>query len=249
MRATRGQCGYGPSRGLSPGALVVHPGLAELRAAERAVRPGDGTTGRTAGAPTWGIDPGAPGRRVCERAKRVQERLAIFDSAEHRRTGRNWLRHDRAWLERLGIYHLSEQRRARAMDLGPPAQVGPDLGIPLPEGAWILPIPDDRALAAAADAADPAAKRDTIRLAFVAALQRLPPRQRVVLILGDVLCWKSDEVARLLATTVASVTSTLQRARTTLKNVHITPAEPFEPMDQRQQQLLARYCQAFERYV
>jgi RNA polymerase sigma-70 factor (ECF subfamily) len=66
--------------------------------------------------------------------------------------------------------------------------------------------------------------------------------------LRDVLCWRSDEVARLLATTVAAVTSTLQRARATLKSLHVAPAEPFQPMDQRQQQLLARYCQAFERY-
>jgi RNA polymerase sigma-70 factor (ECF subfamily) len=142
----------------------------------------------------------------------------------------------------------SAQRRARAMDLGPPSQVGPDLGIPLLERVWILPIPDDRALPAAADPADRAGQRETIRLAFVAALQHLPPRQRAVLILRDVLCWKSDEVARLLATTVASVTSTLQRARATLKSVHVAPAEPFQPMDPRQQQLLARYCQAFERY-
>jgi RNA polymerase sigma-70 factor (ECF subfamily) len=142
----------------------------------------------------------------------------------------------------------SAQRRARAMDLGPPAQVGPDLGTPLSEGAWIQPLPDDRALPAAADPAELAAQRETIRLAFVAALQHLPPRQRAVLILRDVLCWRSDEVARLLATTVAAVTSTLQRARATLKTVHVAPGEPFQPMDQRQQLLLARYCQAFERY-
>jgi RNA polymerase sigma-70 factor, ECF subfamily len=142
----------------------------------------------------------------------------------------------------------STQRRARAMDLGPPAQVGPDLGTQLSEGAWIQPIPDDRALPAVADPAELAAQRETIRLAFVAALQHLPPRQRAVLILRDVLCWRSDEVARLLATTVAAVTSTLQRARATLKSVHIAQAEPFQPMDHSQQQLLARYCQAFERY-
>jgi RNA polymerase sigma-70 factor (ECF subfamily) len=135
----------------------------------------------------------------------------------------------------------STQRRARAMDLGPAAHAGSDLGVP-------LPIPDGRALPAGGDPADLAAQRETIRLAFVAALHRLPPKQRAVLILRDVLCWKAEEVARLLDTTVPSVTSALQRARTTLKAVHIAPAQPFEPLDQAQQRLLARYCDAFERY-
>jgi RNA polymerase sigma-70 factor, ECF subfamily len=142
----------------------------------------------------------------------------------------------------------SAQRRARAMDLGPAAHAGPDLGAPLPDSAWIQPIPDRRALPADGDPAELAAQRETIRLAFVATLQHLPPRQRAVLILRDVLCWKGDEVARLLGTTVASVASGLQRARATLKALHLAPAEPFQPMNQAQQQLLARYCDAFERY-
>jgi RNA polymerase sigma-70 factor (ECF subfamily) len=142
----------------------------------------------------------------------------------------------------------SAQRRARATDLSPYVHAGSDLGVPLPERAWIQPIPDSRALPANGDPAELAAQRETIRLAFIAALQHLPPRQRAVLILRDVLCWKADEVAQLLGTTVASVTSGLQRARATLKAVHIAPAEPFQPMNQAQQQLLARYCDAFERY-
>ena len=142
----------------------------------------------------------------------------------------------------------SAQRRARAMDLGPSAHGGPDLGVPLSEGALVQPIPDSRVLPADADPGELAAQHDTIRLAFVAALQYLPPRQRAVLILREVLCWKADEVARLLGTTGASVTSALQRARSTLKTTHIGPAEPFRPMDQAQQRLLARYCDAFERY-
>src|SRR5262245_13963775 len=181
---------------------------------------------------------------VQETLLRAWRSLDRFDEA--RSPLRNWLY---AIATNICVDMLrSAERRARAMDLGPPAEVGPDLGIPLPEGAWILPIPDDRALFAAADPADLVVQRDTIRLAFVAALQHLPPRQRAVLILRDVLCWRSDEVARLLATTVAAVTSALQRSRATLKRVHIAQAEPFQPMDQRQQQLLARYCQAFERY-
>jgi RNA polymerase sigma-70 factor (ECF subfamily) len=93
-----------------------------------------------------------------------------------------------------------------------------------------------------------AVQRETIRLAFVAALQHLPPRQRAVLILRDVLCWKAEEVAHLLETTVASVTSALQRARSTLKAVDLTPGEPLRPSDPAQRELLTRYCTAFERH-
>ena len=142
----------------------------------------------------------------------------------------------------------SVQRRARPMDLSPAAQDGRVLGAPLHEGAWIQPVPDSLALPADGDPAELAAQRETIRLAFVAALQHLPPRQRAVLILRDVLCWTADEVARLLGTTVASVTSALQRARARLNAIHVAPAEPFQPMDRAQRHLLARYCDAFERY-
>ncbi|GAA2365411.1 sigma-70 family RNA polymerase sigma factor [Nonomuraea africana] len=142
----------------------------------------------------------------------------------------------------------SAQRRARAMDLGPSARPGPDLGPPLPESAWVQPIPDSRAVSEDGDPAEVTARRETIRLAFVAALQHLPPRQRAVLILRDVLCWKADEVARLLDSSVASVTSALQRARTTLRTVPVAAAEPYRAMDQEQRLLLERYCAAFERY-
>jgi RNA polymerase sigma-70 factor (ECF subfamily) len=141
----------------------------------------------------------------------------------------------------------SPQRRARAMDLGPASPAGPDLGVPLPEHAWVQPVPDSRALPAG-DPAELAARRETIRLAFVAALQHLPPRQRAVVILRDVLCWKADEVARLLDTTTASVNSALQRARATLKAIPVAAADPFEPENPAQRELLARYCDAFERY-
>jgi RNA polymerase sigma-70 factor, ECF subfamily len=142
----------------------------------------------------------------------------------------------------------SAQRRARAMDLGPSSSAGAPLGAPLPESTWVQPIPDSRVLPAGGDPAELAVQRETIRLAFVAALQHLPPRQRAVLLLREVLCWTAEEVARLLDTTVASVTSALQRARSTLAASRIQPAERFRPMDQAQQELLARYCDAFERY-
>jgi RNA polymerase sigma-70 factor (ECF subfamily) len=141
----------------------------------------------------------------------------------------------------------STQRRARAMDLGPSSYAGAPLGAPLPETAWLQPIPDSL-LPSHGDPAELAVARETIRLAFVAALQHLPPRQRAVLILRDVLCWQAREVAHLLGATVASVNSALQRARATLDARNRTPTEPFEPMNQAQRELLARYVDAFERY-
>ncbi|MCA2224309.1 sigma-70 family RNA polymerase sigma factor [Nonomuraea aurantiaca] len=131
------------------------------------------------------------------------------------------------------------QRRARAMDLGPAGSPGPDLGPPLPGHAWVMPIPDRRVLPS--DPAELAVERETVRLAFVAALQHLPPRQRAVLILRDVLRWSAAEVAELLEGSVASVNSALQRARATLSEV---PAGGGE-VDRR---LLERYVDAFERY-
>jgi RNA polymerase sigma-70 factor (ECF subfamily) len=150
----------------------------------------------------------------------------------------------RAWLYAIATNVCldmlrSAQRRARAMDLGPAATPGPDLGAPLPPTAWVQPLPDRLV----GDPAEVAAQRDTIRLAFVAALQQLPPRQRAVLILREVLAFSAAEVAGLLDTTVASANSALQRARATIR----TPA-PSEPLDAEHRDLLARYVEAFERY-
>ena len=91
--------------------------------------------------------------------------------------------------------------------------------------------------------------RETLRLAFVAALQHLPPRQRAVLILREVLRWQATEVAELLDTTVASVNSALQRARATIADRDVTAddARP-EPLDDEQRELLDRYVEAFEEY-
>jgi len=139
------------------------------------------------------------------------------------------------------------QRRARPVDLGPAGTAEVPLGEPLSEGAWIEPIPDGQVLPEDGDPAELAESRESIRLAFVAALQHLPPRQRAVLILREVLRWKADEVAELLGTTVASVNSALQRARASLAATD-TESEPFRPMDQGQRALLARYVDAFERY-
>jgi RNA polymerase sigma-70 factor (ECF subfamily) len=142
----------------------------------------------------------------------------------------------------------SAQRRALAMDLSPAAEAGSPIGEPTSEGIWIQPIPDDLALPVDGDPERSAVRSETIRLAFVAALQHLPPRQRAVLILRDVLCWKAEEVARLLGTTVASVTSALQRARGKLRTVDVMPVDPFQPSDPAQRELLTRYCDAFGRH-
>ena len=107
------------------------------------------------------------------------------------------------------------ERRARPMDLGP-AQAPLESNLhTLPEATWIQPVPDGLVMPDG-DPAEVAVARETIRLAFVAALQHLPPRQRAVLILCEVLRWQAAEVAELLDTSVASVNSALQRARATL---------------------------------
>ena len=139
------------------------------------------------------------------------------------------------------------ERRARPMELEPARSADTPLGEPLPETAWILPIPDHRVVPAEGDPAELVESRESIRLAFVAALQHLPPRQRAVLILREVLRWKASEVAELLETSVASVNSALQRARATLGS-HDLSVEPSAPMDEEQRALLSRYVDAFERY-
>jgi len=141
------------------------------------------------------------------------------------------------------------KRRARPMDIGGPGSAAdPELGT-LPEATWLEPMPDGRVLAEEQD--DPveaAIARETLRLAFVAALQHLPARQRAVLILREVLRWRADEVAELLDTSVASVNSALQRARATLATTGATPDRPAGPLSQDDRALLARYVDAFEHY-
>jgi RNA polymerase sigma-70 factor (ECF subfamily) len=90
--------------------------------------------------------------------------------------------------------------------------------------------------------------RESVRLAFVCALQHLPARQRAVLFLREVLKWKANEVAELLDTTVVSVNSALQRARSTLADHNVTAGSTPEPVDAEQEELLARYVDAFERF-
>jgi RNA polymerase sigma-70 factor, ECF subfamily len=156
----------------------------------------------------------------------------------------------RTWLYRIATNVCVDmlrgsQRRARPMDLGPSSSADAVVGAGLPESTWVLPIPDSRVLPAGGDPAEVAELRDSIRLAFVTALQHLPPRQRAVLVLREVLRWEAAEVAQLLETTVASVNSALQRARATLASVRES-STPVIEADQRA--LLDSYVAAFEAY-
>jgi RNA polymerase sigma-70 factor (ECF subfamily) len=158
----------------------------------------------------------------------------------------------RSWLYRIATNVCVDllrgrQRRARPMDLGPSGTTDAFLGTTLPEHAWLQPVPDARVLPDDGDPADVAEARETIRLAFVTALQHLPPRQRAVLILREVLRWQATEVAELLETSVASVNSALQRARATLATRDLDPPDP-SVVDADTQALLSRYVDAFERY-
>jgi RNA polymerase sigma-70 factor (ECF subfamily) len=160
----------------------------------------------------------------------------------------------RSWLYRIATNVCLDmlrgrQRRARPMELSSGHSADSFEGATLPEHAWVTPIPDARVVPVDADPAEVAAARETIRLAFVTALQHLPARQRAVLILREVLRWQATEVAELLETSVASVNSALQRARATLASRDISEADVHEgDSDAKQQALLARYVDAFERY-
>jgi RNA polymerase sigma-70 factor (ECF subfamily) len=159
----------------------------------------------------------------------------------------------RSWLYRITTNVCLDMlnargKRARPMDLGPAQSADTPLPEPLAEVTWIEPIPDERVVAADGDPAAVAEARESVRLAFVAALQHLPPKQRAVLILREVLRWKASEVAELLETSVQSVNSALQRARASLAEANVEATSAPEPMDDEQRALLARYVDAFERY-
>jgi RNA polymerase sigma-70 factor (ECF subfamily) len=159
----------------------------------------------------------------------------------------------RTWLHRIATNVCLDQlkdrgRRALPMDLGPAIAVhGADPGAPLPEHEWILPAPDARVLADTADPAQLAVSRESVRLAFVAALQCLPARQRAVLILREVLGFSAAETAGLLESSVASVNSALQRARATVPRTEDGDHDRSDPSEETNQ-LLDDYIEAFERY-
>lgn len=157
----------------------------------------------------------------------------------------------RTWLHRIATNTCldaleSRSKRPLPTGLGGPSADPADALVESQEISWLEPIADAMV---GADAADPAAivsSRETIRLAFVAALQHLPPRQRAVLILCEVLKWKAAEVADLLGTTTASVNSALQRARAQLEKTAPSETSVTEPTEAEQRELLDRYVTAFE---
>ena len=183
----------------------------------------------------------------------VQETLVRAWRAAERFEGRSSLR---SWLYRIATNVCLDQlqgrsRRALPMDMSasPSAPVLASLGTAAEAGSWVEPVPDGWVLPAGADPADVAVERESVRLAFVTALQQLPPRQRAVLILRDVLRWRADEVAELLDSTVVSANSALQRARATLAaNNRLVEEQRCDPLDEEHRALLDRYVDAFERY-
>ena len=179
----------------------------------------------------------------------VQETMLRAWKAYDRFEGRSALR---SWLYRIATnvcYDMlgSRTRRATPMDLGPAQEPVAENLFTLPEASWIEPIPTG-GVAEDGDPADVAMGREKIRLAFIAALQHLPARQRAVLILCEVLRWKAAEVAELLETSVASVNSALQRARATLEGAGIDSTAAAPPLDESQREMLERYVEAFQAY-
>ncbi len=179
----------------------------------------------------------------------VQETLVrawrSLDSFEGRASVRSWLYRiaTNVCLDMLD----AKQRRARPMELGDARSPDGPIGEILPEVTWVEPVPDALVTSDSADPAAVAESRETIRLAFIAALQHLPPRQRAALILCEVLHWKAAEVAELLQTSTPAINSALQRARATLD-----AAETHDPahgaLSESDSDLLARYVDAFQRY-
>ncbi len=178
----------------------------------------------------------------------VQDTLLRAWRALERFEGRSSVR---SWLYRIATNVCLDmldgrERRARPMDLGAARSPSGPIGEILPEVTWIEPFPDGRMLPEG-DPAAVAESRESIRLAFMAALQHLPPRQRAVLILCEVLHWKASEVAELLETSVAAVNSALQRARASLDAADFADAGGGT-LSEHDHELLRRYVDAFQRY-
>ena len=178
----------------------------------------------------------------------VQDTLLRAWRALERFEGRSSVR---SWLYRIATNVCLDmldgrQRRARPMDLGPARSPDGPIGEILPEVTWLEPFPDGRVLPDG-DPAAVAESRESIRLAFMAALQHLPPRQRAALILCEVLHWKAAEVAELLETSVAAVNSALQRARASIDAANLADVGGGT-LSERDHELLSRYVDAFQRY-
>jgi len=180
----------------------------------------------------------------------VQETMVRAWKAQDKLQERGALK---AWLFRIANNVCldmlgSAQRRATPMDMGPSSSADTPLGAMVADSAWVRPIADAKVLEPTADPAELAASKETLRLAFVAALQHLPAKQRAVLILREVLRWQATEVAELLDTSVASVNSALQRARATIEQLHLDESGAADVDEAEQKELLAKYVKAFEAY-
>ena len=182
----------------------------------------------------------------------VQDTLVRAWRSYEKFEGRSSLR---SWLYRIATNVCLDMlnagnKRARPMDLSESTPLAQAALSPRPDNTWLEPVPDARVLPSPHDPAEAAVAKESIRLAFMAALQQLPPKQRAVLILREVLAWKASEVAELLGTSVASVNSALQRARATLAEQQQSGAEAdvSNALDEEQQKLLERYVAAFEGY-
>jgi RNA polymerase sigma-70 factor (ECF subfamily) len=156
----------------------------------------------------------------------------------------------RTWLYRIATNVCLDllgdrSRRFRPIEESPAGSVDDPLEV-RPRTHWLEPIPDARALPADADPLETAVLRQSIRLAFIAALQHLPPRQRAALLLTEVLGWSAAEVADCLGTSPAAVNSALQRARATMGRRDLSL--PAGPLSDTQQQLVDRYVEAFQQY-
>jgi RNA polymerase sigma-70 factor (ECF subfamily) len=181
----------------------------------------------------------------------VQETLVRAWRSFDRFEGRSAVR---SWLYRIASNVCFDmlkgrKRRAMPMDITDVGSAAAPVHAPTSENMWVGPIPDARVMSVPGE--DPAAEaemRESIRLAFITALQHLPPRQRAVLILREVLKWKATEVAELLDTTVVSVNSALQRARSTLAERNVSAGAVSVPADEEERELLERYVDAFERF-
>ena len=179
----------------------------------------------------------------------VQETMVRAWKALERFDGRSSVR---TWLYRIAtnvcIDAIGERsRRARPIEEGPAGT--PDDNLDTRERThWLEPVPDAKVIPVDADPAEQLALRQSIRLAFVAALQHLPPKQRAALLLTEVMGWSAAEVAVSLSTSVASVNSALQRARATLQSRNVSPAEAPASLSAAQVALVDSYVTAFERY-
>lgn len=179
----------------------------------------------------------------------VQETYLRAWRAYHSFEGRSSMR---TWLYRIATnacLSALEGRGKRPLPtgLGAPSSQPDDALVRQPEVPWLEPVPDAMVGAGDTDPAAAAVSRESVRLALIAALQHLPPRQRAVLVLRDVMKWKAAEVAEAVGVSTAAVNSILQRAHAQLERAGLTEDDVVEPTEPDQRALLERYVRALER--